>query len=210
MPKKAVIYARQSTDIQQSIPAQISALKDWIKTNTDAIVINEFKDVLSGKNADRPGLEDLKNYILEFKVDLVVVWRYDRLARNLTDLAEFLEFCTNLDIKVISITEPLSQEDNSFAMNTFQISVLGAWAEYQRKVIKENQQIGFQQKYNEGHILSSQVPYGYRLVDGILIIQESEAEIVKIIFNQYSEGFGYSKIADFLNSNGLLNRDNKR
>lgn len=39
MPKKAVIYARQSTDIQQSIPAQISALKDWIKTNTDAIVI---------------------------------------------------------------------------------------------------------------------------------------------------------------------------
>lgn len=210
MPKKAVIYARQSTDIQQSIPAQISALKDWIKTNTDAIVINEFKDVLSGKNADRPGLEDLKNYILEFKVDLVVVWRYDRLARNLTDLAEFLEFCTNLDIKVISITEPLSQEDNSFAMNTFQISVLGAWAEYQRKVIKENQHIGFQQKYNEGHILSSQVPYGYRLVDGILIIEESEAEIVKIIFNQYSEGFGYSKIADSLNSNGLFNRDNKR
>src|SRR5699024_7623252 len=99
---------------------------------------------------------------------------------------------------------------NSFAMNTFQISVLGAWAEYQRKVIKENQHIGFQQKYNEGHILSSQVPYGYRLVDGILIIEESEAEIVKIIFNQYSEGFGYSKIADSLNSNGLFNRDNKR
>jgi len=210
MTKKAVIYARQSTDLQQSIPAQLSALRDWIKTNTDAIVINEFQDVLSGKNTNRPGLQALKGYIKEFKVDKVVVWRYDRLARNLADLSEFLESCVALNIKVISITEPLSQGDDSLAMNTFQISVLGAWAEYQRKVFKENQQIGFMQKYNEGHIISSQVPYGYRLIDGELIIEEAEADIVKRIFEDYSEGIGYSRIADSLNNQGLLNRNGKR
>lgn len=210
MTKKAVIYARQSTDLQQSIPAQLSALRDWIKTNSDAVVINEFQDALSGKNANRPGLQALKNYIKEFKVDKVVVWRYDRLARSLTDLSKFLESCVELNIKVISITEPLSQGDDSFAMNTFQISVLGAWAEYQRKVFKENQQIGFQQKYNEGHIISSQVPYGYRLINGELIIEKAEANIVKRIFEDYSEGMGYSKIADSLNNQGLLNRNGKR
>src|SRR5690625_1259809 len=126
MTKKAVIYARQSTDLQQSIPAQLSALRDWIKTNTDAVVINEFQDALSGKNTNRPGLKALRNYIKEFEVDMVVVWRYDRLARSLTDLSKFLESCVDLNIKVISITEPLSQGDDSFAMNTFQISVLGA------------------------------------------------------------------------------------
>lgn len=210
MPKKAVIYARQSTDLQQSIPAQLFALRDWIKTNTDAVVMNEFQDALSGKNTNRPGLQALKNYIKEFEVDMVVVWRYDRLARSLTDLSRFLESCVELNIKVISITEPLSQGDDSFAMNTFQISVLGAWAEYQRKVLKENQQIGFQQKYNEGHIISSQVPYGYRLVDGELIIKEAEADIVKRIFEDYSEGMGYSRIADSLNNQRLLNRNGKR
>src|SRR5699024_4390477 len=197
-------------DLQQSIPAQLSALRDWINTNTNAIVINEFQDVLSGKNTNRPGLDSLKSYINEFKVDKVVVWRYDRLARSLADLSEFLESCVALNIKVISITEPLSQGDDSFAMNTFQISVLGAWAEYQREVLKENQQIGFQQKYNEGHIISSQVPYGYRLIDGELIIEEAEADIVKRIFEDYSEGIGYSRIADSLNNQGLLNRNGKR
>lgn len=210
MTNKAVLYARQSTDIQQSISAQISALMDWNNQNLGATVVADFKDQLSGKNTRRPGFQSMKTFIKEAEIDVLLVWRYDRLARKLSDLVQFLEYCSNLNVKVISITEALSGEKNSFAMDKFQVSMLGAWAEYQRKVIKENQQLGFQQKYNEGHIVSSQVPYGYRWIEGELLIDEAEAEIVRKIYRLYSQGTGYSKIADQLNKKGLLNRHNTK
>ncbi|GEL66495.1 recombinase family protein [Marinilactibacillus psychrotolerans] len=210
MTNKAVLYARQSTDIQQSISAQISALVDWNNQNLGAIVVADFKDQFSGKNTHRPGFQSMKTFIKERDIDVLLVWRYDRLARKLSDLVQFLEYCSNLNVKVISITEALSGEKNSFAMDQFQISMLGAWAEYQRKVIKENQQLGFQQKYNEGRIVSSQVPYGYRWIEGELLIDEAEAEIVRKIYRLYYQGTGYSKIAEQLNKKGLLNRHNKK
>lgn len=210
MTNKAVLYARQSTDIQQSISAQISALVDWNNKNLGSTVVADFKDQLSGKNTHRPGFQSMKTFIKETDIDVLLVWRYDRLARKLSDLVQFLEYCSNLNVKVISITEALSGEKNSFAMDKFQVSMLGAWAEYQRKVIKENQQLGFQQKYNEGRIVSSQVPYGYHWTEGDILIDESEAELVRKIYRLYSQGMGYSKIAELLNKKGLLNRHNKK
>lgn len=210
MTSKVVLYARQSTDIQQSISAQISALMDWNNKHLGAEVISKFTDELSGKNTDRPGFIEMKSFLKDTQADALLVWRYDRLARKLIDLVQFLDYCAHLGVKVISITESLSEENNSYAMDKFQISMLGAWAEYQRKVIKENQQIGFQQKYNEGRIVSSQVPYGYRWNEGEVIIDEFEAEIVRKIYDQYAQGLGYSRIADQLNDAGLLNRNDKK
>ena len=61
MTNKAILYARQSTDIQQSISAQISALVDWNNKNLGSTVVADFKDQLSGKNTHRPGFQSNEN-----------------------------------------------------------------------------------------------------------------------------------------------------
>lgn len=208
MKMKVVIYARQSTSIQQSIPAQISELTNWVESHWDAEICAKFVDVGSGKNTSRSGFLQLKEYIASTKVEAILVWRYDRLSRNVKDLIQFLEYCADLNVKVHSISEPLQSETQSLALDKFQISMLGAFAEYQRKVTLENQHIGFQQKFAEGKILTS-VPYGYQQENGKLTFRNNEAKIVKKVFSLYLDGLGYKRIANLLNSQGLLNRKEK-
>jgi len=205
MNKTAVIYARHSTNLQQSIPAQISALRDWL-FNRDITIIKEFSDEQSGKNIYRQGFQSLKNFITHNQVDMIAVWRFDRIARNLKDLSVFLQYCEQLNVEVISVSEPSS---NGNALDKFQISILGAFAEYQQKVTYENQQIAYKQKHDEGKIVGSQVPYGYHFINEGLTIYPPEAKIVKRIFSDYALGYGFNVIAKRLNKEQLFNRNQK-
>lgn len=200
----AVIYARQSTPKQQSIPAQIKALEGFADEKSYHIVAT-FEDAMSGKDTNRQGFKTMKEFLSKHSVDIILVWRYDRIARNLKDLESFLTYCYELNVSVISINERLG---NHHAQDVFMLQLLGALGQYQREVIKENQQIAYRQKHLQGKILSANVSYGYRLVDGDLELQQDEALIVKEIFNLYvNQEMGYKAIAENLNAAGKLNRD---
>lgn len=209
MTKRAVIYVRQSTMKQQSIPVQISALEDYAKEKgTQVLAI--FKDTMSGKDTNREGFRAMKAYIAEHAIDEILVWRLDRVARNLKDLHQFMSECYEKDIVVFSLNEHLSNSKNSRPDNIFLLQVLGAVAEYQRSVIQENQQIAYMNKHQQGKIVSSKVPYGYYLLDNELQINEDEARIVRQIFHLYThEKMGYKAIAEHLHASGQLNRNNK-
>lgn len=200
----AVIYARQSTPKQQSIPAQIKALEGFADEKSYHIVAT-FEDAMSGKDTNRQGFKTMKEFLSKHSVDIILVWRYDRIARNLKDLESFLTYCYELNVSVISINERLG---NHHAQDVFMLQLLGALGQYQREVIKENQQIAYRQKHLQGKILSANVSYGYRLVDGDLELQQDEALIVKEIFNLYvNQEMGYKAIAENLNAAGKINRD---
>ncbi|UJF15955.1 recombinase family protein [Jeotgalibaca sp. MA1X17-3] len=208
MTNKAVIYARQSTSMQQSIPAQVTALNDFAYEKQMQVEV-VFKDIMSGKNTNREGFNAMKKYLKENNIAYLLVWRYDRLARNLKDLHAFLAFCLDMHVKVISISEQYVDHKSGKAKDILLLQLVGSIAEYQRTAIQENQQIAYQHMHAQGKIVSANVPYGYRLVEGELVLEPTETSIVKQIFSQYSQGLGYKRIAENLNQSALLNRNGK-
>lgn len=198
MSERAVIYARQSTSKQQSIPAQISALEEFAE-GRNIKVVAIFEDVMSGKDTNRDGFTAMKNYIAEHPIDIILVWRFDRLSRNLKDFHQFLSGCEKVNVSVFSLNEQLSNDKFGRSDNTFLLQLLGAAAEYQKSVMKENQQIAYLSKHQQGKIISPNVSYGYGLEGDELQINDQEAKIVREIFRLYVEkGIGYKTIAEYL------------
>ena len=99
-----------------------------------------FIDYASGKNANRPALEELLNYIRED--DIVIVHSMDRLARNLDDLRKIVSNLTKQNIQVHFIKENLQFTGNDSPMSKLMLSVMGAFAEFERSLIKERQKEG--------------------------------------------------------------------
>jgi DNA invertase Pin-like site-specific DNA recombinase len=117
-------YTRVST-IAQTLDQQNDAL-------AKAGVVKTFSDTMSGARDDRPGLAELMAYIREG--DAVVVWKLDRLGRNMLHILETVKGLTDHGVKLISTSDGI---DSSTAAGRMMIGVLGSLAEYERELIKE-------------------------------------------------------------------------
>ena len=117
-------YTRVST-VSQTIDQQNAAL-------TAAGVTRTFSDVMSGARDDRPGLAALLEYVREG--DTVVVWKLDRLGRNMLHILQTVMELTDRGVTLVSATDGI---DSSTAAGRIMIGVLGSLAEYERELIKE-------------------------------------------------------------------------
>lgn len=117
-------YTRVST-VAQTQDQQESALKA-------AGVTKFFSDTMSGARDDRPGLAELMAYVRED--DVVVVWKLDRLGRNLAHILATVKELTDRGVTLVSVTDGI---DSSTAAGRMMIGVLGSLAEYERELIKE-------------------------------------------------------------------------
>ncbi|RUP00863.1 MAG: recombinase family protein [Mycobacterium sp.] len=117
-------YVRVST-VAQTLEQQTSAL-------AVAGVTKTFSDNMSGARDDRPGLAALLEYVRAG--DTVVVWKLDRLGRNLLHILETVRALTDRGVTLISTTDGI---DSSTAAGRMMIGVLGALAEYERELVKE-------------------------------------------------------------------------
>jgi DNA invertase Pin-like site-specific DNA recombinase len=117
-------YTRVST-VAQTLDQQNEAL-------AAAGVVKVFSDVMSGARDDRPGLADLLAYVRER--DTVVVWKLDRLGRNLWHILQTVKELTDRGVTLVSITDGI---DSSTPAGRMMIGVLGSLAEYERELIKE-------------------------------------------------------------------------
>jgi DNA invertase Pin-like site-specific DNA recombinase len=95
-------------------------------------VVKTFSDTMSGARDDRPGLAELLAYVREG--DTVVVWKLDRLGRNMLHILETVKTFTDRGVKLVSITDGI---DSSTAAGRMMIGVLGSLAEYERELVKE-------------------------------------------------------------------------
>jgi DNA invertase Pin-like site-specific DNA recombinase len=91
-----------------------------------------FSDVMSGARDDRPGLCELMSYVREG--DTVVVWKLDRLGRNMLHILQTVKELTNRGVTLVSVTDGI---DSSTPAGRMMIGVLGSLAEYERELIKE-------------------------------------------------------------------------
>jgi len=197
---KAVGYVRVSTEEQTEgygLEIQKKAIKDYAKKNKLEL-IEIFEDAgISGANGfdKRAGLKALFDFVSHNDIDYVIVHKYDRLSRDLF-LQLFIEKeLKKLNVKIISITEEhLSNDD--YVSNMMR-QLIGAFAEFEKNRIAERLFSGRKHKAKtEKTYASSYFPYGYTN-DGQIDIQQ--AEIVRKVFEMYSQNYSLQDIADWLN-----------
>lgn len=211
--KKVAVYARVSTTEQAeegySIDEQERLLSDWC-TNNGYIIHQVYADRgISGKSIKkRPALkhmlEDARNQLF----DIVLVWKTNRLARNILDLLKIVEVFNQNYISFRSFTENHETETSS---GKLQFHMMAAIAEFERNTISENVKMGMlarakEGKWNGGQVLGYDLEetsaHGNKRKHTKLVINEKEAQTVRRIFELYISGHGYRAIANRINQEG--------
>ena len=206
--KKAVAYLRVSTGMQvegYSLDAQKASIERYAKAY-DIEIIDTYKDEgrsgtsVAGREDFIRMLNDIENDTIN--VDYVMVFKLSRFGRNSADVLTSLQRLQEYNTNLICTEDRL---DSSTGSGKLMITVLSAVAEIERVNIIEQTMAGRRQKAEEGKWNGGFPPYGYSIdEDDILIIEENEAEAVKIIYDKYiNDNMGFNSIAKYLNRQGV-------
>ena len=205
---KCYIYTRVSTAIQvdgYSLDAQKDKLRKYADFQNMTIAGEYSDEGKSGKNVDdRPEFLQMLQDIESGKdhVSFVLVFKLSRFGRNAADVLTSLQRMQDYGVNLICVEDGI---DSSKDSGKLMISVLSAVSEIERENILVQTMEGRRQKAREGKWNGGFAPYGYKLEEGQLFINEEEAEVVRIIFDKYIHTTMESKkIADWLNAHGYF------
>ncbi|MDU2896960.1 MAG: recombinase family protein [Clostridium sp.] len=212
--KKVAIYCRVSTTEQAeegySINEQKKLLTYECEKNGNTVYKIYSDEGISGKNITaRPALKELLNDANEGKFDSVMVWKINRIGRNLKDVLDMVDLFDRNNITFKSATEPFDTTTPGGRMHFQMVALIG---EFERGTIAQNVKMGMMARAREGR-WNGNILLGYDLKlkeyttnkkrkDTELVVNEKEAEIVRTIFTMYSQGNGYKAIANYLNKFG--------
>ncbi|MHC4060005.1 MAG: recombinase family protein [Planctomycetota bacterium] len=213
MPKIA-FYTRISTDEDHqkySLGAQKERLEAFCQSQygDDWQLFSTYRDTESGTHLNRPGLKAMLADAEATAFDILLVYRVDRLSRNVKELAQLVDELTKCGVALKSITEPF---DTANAAGKMMLQLLGVFAEFEHSTIVERTKMGMAKKAKGGEFVGGRVPYGYRLdpESGLVIIDE-EAAVVRKIFGIYvTERLGVHSIVRKLNDAGYRKRSGKK
>lgn len=204
MIRKVAIYARVSTTNQAeegySIDGQIDSLEKYCEA-MGWDVYNKYIDAgFSGGSLKRPEMANLINDVKKGLFDTVLVYKLDRLSRNVRDTLYLIKDVFNINkIDFVSIQENI---DTSSAMGTLFLTLLSAIAEFEREQIKERMQLGKLGRAKSGKSMMwgrTSYGYNYQKETGSLIINPAQSLVVKYIFERYLAGRSITKLRDDLN-----------
>lgn len=206
--KRAVLYARFSSDNQrtESIDAQVRAMKQFCIENKWKIVGVYVDEARSATTDQRPNFQRMIEDSSKNRFDIVLVHKLDRFSRNRYDSAIYKNKLKHNGVRLCSVLERLDNTPESIILE----SMLESMAEYYssnlgREVMKGMLENAFQCKHTGGS-----APLGYDIDENKhLVVNEHEAEAVKIIFDMYISGYSYQNIADYLNSKGYKTKAGK-
>ena len=142
---RAVIYARISTNDQNTIPMQIKKCREYAKARSWT-VSHIIKDIASGAK-QRPQRDDILKLARKREIDVIIVWKLDRWGRSTADVVSSLQELQELSVKFISITEAL---DFTTAMGRAMSGLLSVFAEFERELIRERVRAGLEQARSRG------------------------------------------------------------
>lgn len=212
MYQNGACYVRVSTEDQTeySPDAQLRLLKQYAKTNNIVLTKEHIymDEGISGKRADkRPSfmrmIATAKSKPKPF--DVILVHKFDRFARSREDSVVYKSLLKReAGVKVVSITESI--EDDKFSV--ILEAMLEAMAEYYSLNLAEEVKKGMTEKANRGE-LQATPSFGYKAVDGQLVIIPEEAKLVKFIFEQFaSQNMGMRRLAEYMNDLGVKSHRN--
>lgn len=209
MKKKLVGgYIRVSTERQvegYSIEGQITQIEQYCRFNGYELVDIYADRGISGKSMNRPELQRMLNDAKNGKLDCVMVYKTNRLARNTSDLLTIVEELHRQNVEFFSLSERIEVKNST---GKLMLQILASFSEFERNTILENIYIGQHQRALEGYYQGN-LPLGYNNIPDNkkeLMINQHEANIVKYIFESYAKGHGYRKIANALNHKGYVTK----
>ena len=204
---KVYIYTRVSTAMQidgYSLDAQKSRMKAFAEYN-DYEIAGEYEDAgKSGKSIE--GRSEFNRMMEDIKygkdgVSFVLVFKLSRFGRNAADVLSTLQVMQDFGVNLICVEDGI---DSSKDAGKLMISVLSAVAEIERENIRVQTMEGRIQKAREGKWNGGFAPYGYKLENGQLLINEEEAAAIRVIFDQYVHtDMGANGLAKYLDQHGI-------
>lgn len=200
---RVAAYARVSADkdaASHSLETQMEYYANYIKQRSDWILVDVYSDNgISGTTDHRPEFQRMLNDCRKGKVDLIITKSITRFARNTVVLLETIR-----ELKAIGI-DVFFEKENMHSISPdgeLMLTLLAIYAEEEAKSASENQKWRIRKKFEKGEPWVGNM-LGYRLINGEMIIIPEEAEIVKMIFNDYLSGMGFQAIARKLNNLGI-------
>lgn len=202
--KNCAIYTRKSSDERldmefNSLDAQREACIAYIasqKSEGWVPVLDEYDDGgFSGGNMDRPALTRLMDDIKAGKVQTVVVYKIDRLTRSLMDFAKLVEVFDAHGVTFVSITQSFN---TTTSMGRLTLNVLLSFAQFEREVAGERIRDKIAASKRKGMWMGGTVPLGYDVVNRSLVINQEEAEKVRLIFKRYLESKSTNELYKYL------------
>src|SRR6201981_2688421 len=192
-PKRCAIYPRKSSEegLEQefnSLAAQREACEAYIRSQQHegwASARTRYDDGgFSGGNMERPALLRLLADIRAGRIDIVIVYKVDRLTRSLADFARLVEIFAAEDVSFVSVTQ---QFNTTSSMGRLTLNVLLSFAQFEREVTGERIRDKIAASKKKGMWMGGNVPLGYDADARALVINPAEAETVRCIFALYRE-----------------------
>src|SRR5690606_26667052 len=138
----------------------------------------------------------LFNEVKQNKVRIILTTKLDRFSRNLLDLLQTIRFLQDHDCNYVSASENF---DTSTAVGRMTLQLLGTFAEFERERISERVKENMLSLARNTNKALTKPCYGYDVVDAEYVINEDEAQFVRMMFDLAEQGHGYRKIAQILN-----------
>lgn len=199
MTKKTALYIRVSTDAQREEGYSIDAQKEMLAAFCTSKRINNYEFFIdggfTGSNLERPEIQRLIAETKMKKIERVIVYKLDRLSRSQRDTLYLIEEIFNPnDVDFVSMNESM---DTATPLGRLMLGILSAFAQLERENIRERTRMGMKERVKAGYWPGGgRVPFGYDYDSekGILV-PNSDAEVVRLIYRLYLEGMPMYKIA---------------
>jgi DNA invertase Pin-like site-specific DNA recombinase len=209
---RCAIYTRKSTEHGlelefNSLDAQRDACEAYIKSQASqgwkALPQHYDDPAYSGGNLDRPALKKLLADIEAHKIDVVVVYKIDRLTRSLADFAKLVEAFDARSISFVAVTQ---QFNTTTSMGRLTLNVLLSFAQFERELSSERVKDKIAASRRKGKWTGGTVPLGYDAKDKKFVVNKTEAETVRMIFCRYLELRSFSKLVADLDRRGIVTK----
>jgi DNA invertase Pin-like site-specific DNA recombinase len=209
---RCAIYTRKSTeeglDMEfNSLDAQREACEAYVasqKAEGWVLVPDRYDDGgFSGGTLERPALQHLLRDIEAGRVDIVVVYKIDRLSRSLMDFAKLVEVFDRNNVTFVSVTQSFN---TTTSMGRLTLNILLSFAQFEREVIGERIRDKFAASRRKGMWMGGYPPLGYDVKDRKLVVNEVEAATVRMIFERYVLVGSATILARSLAAEGILTK----
>ncbi|MFH0716156.1 recombinase family protein [Staphylococcus delphini] len=199
--KQAIGYLRQSTLKQQSLTAQKQTIQTLAKKH-NIQHITFYSDKQSGRTDNRTGYQQVTERIQQRQCDVLCCYRLNRLHRNLKNALKLIKLCQKYHVHILSVHDGYFDMDKSF--DRLKLNIFMSLAELESDNIGEQVKNGLREKAKQGKLITTHAPFGYHYQNGTFIINKDESPTVKAVFNYYLQGYGYKKIAQYLEDDNKL------
>jgi site-specific DNA recombinase len=209
---RCAVYTRKSTEYNldlafNSLDAQREACEAYIKSQAQEgwrTIPGRYGDgAFSGASLERPALQQLLADVRAGKIDIILVYKVDRLTRSLADFAKLIELFDTHNVSFVSVTQSFNTNSS---MGRLTLNVLLSFAQFERELIGERVRDKIAASKRKGLWVGGPVPLGYAAVEKKIEVVSAEVEAVRTIFERYLELGSIRMLVDDLDHRNIRSK----